>query len=148
MQSLSVDESTIGQYVKYQEVFDGLDLPDDVNKEEILTILKEANQDIQIKLKPHAAALPLPEGTENFKAASRAGLIYVNARWKEKKHNFDLAAKLDTRYERKMNDLIKAIKSEPLENPRTKSLLIASDPRDAKLPLPTQYPNFVFDDFA
>jgi len=142
---LSVEEP-VGQYVKLQEAIDGLDQPDDQDKEEILTIVKDANHDITIKLTPYAATLPLDEGTENFKAASRAGLIYVKARWKEKKLNFELAKTLDTRYERKMKDLQKALESIPTT--RTKSVVISKDPRDVKLPLPTQYQVFVFDDFA
>ena len=139
-------EAVIGQYVKFQEAKDGLDFPDDVDDEELHTMVKEANQDIETKLTPYADALPLVDGTKNFKAATRAGLIYVRALWKEKKHNFELADKLTKRYEQKMHDLQKSIESIPTV--RTKSLIVSVDPRDAKLPLPTQYPNFVFDDFA
>lgn len=147
MKNLSV-EVPVGQYVKPEEAKDAIDSPDDVNIEEILTIVKDANQDIETKLRPYAATLPLADGTPNFKAAARAGLIYVQARWKEKKHNFELAEKLDKRYENKMIDVIKAVRAEPLANPRTQSVLIATDPRESKLPLPTQYSNFVFDDYA
>lgn len=139
-------EGNVGQYVKLQEAKDALDFPDDVDDEELVAIVKDANQDIEIKLTPFAAVLPLADGVPNFKAAGRAGLIYVNARWKEKKHNFELAAVLDKRYEQKMKDLQQALKTEPTV--RTKSVIVSEDPRDKKLPLPTQYSNFVFDDFA
>jgi len=142
------DEAVIGQYVKLQEVKDGLDFPDDVDDAEIIIMVKEANQDIETKLKPVAAFLPLVDGTPNFKACSRAGLIYVKSLWKEKKHNFELAAQLEKRYDKKMVDVVKAVKAEPIANPRTQSLIISEDPRNAKLALPTQYSNFVFDDFA
>lgn len=139
-------EAVIGQYVKLQEVKDGLDFPDNVDDEELITMIKEANQDIEIKLRPFAATLPLADGTPNFKASSRAGLIYVNARWKEKKHNFELSAKLDIRYEKKMKDVQQSLKTEPTV--RTQSVIVSDDPRDAKLPLPAQYDIFVFDNFA
>lgn len=145
MSSLSA-EGNVGQYVKFQEAKDALDFPDDVDDEELTTLVKDANQDIEIKLTPYAATLPLADGTPNFKAAGRAGLIYVNARWKEKKHNFELAITLDKRYEQKMKDLQQALKTEPTI--RTQSLIVSDDPRDKKLPLPSQYANFVFDDFA
>lgn len=145
MSSLSA-EAVIGQYVKLQEVKDQLDFPDDVDDAELIMMVKEANQDIEVKLRPYAATLPLADGTPNFKAASRAGVIYVNARWKEKKHNFELSTKLDTRYEKKMKDIQQALKTEPTV--RTQSLIVSTDPRDAKLPIPSQYANFVFDDFA
>lgn len=147
MKSLSV-EIPVGQYVKLQEVKDGNDFPDDLDDEELLVMIKEANQDIETKLKPVAASLPLADGTPNFKACSRAGLIYVRSLWKEKKHNFELSDKLESRYNKKMVDIIKAVKAEPIANPRTQTLLVSRDPRDAKLPAPTQYDNFVFDDFA
>lgn len=139
-------ETNVGQYVKPQEAKDALDKPDNVEHEEIMTIVKEANHDIEVKLRPVANALPLVDGTPEFKAASRAGLLYVKARWKEKKHNFELAEKLDKRYEGKMRDLIDFLQSIPTD--RTKAVIVSTDPRDAKLPLPTQYDHFVFDDFA
>ena len=142
---MSVEEP-VGQYVKVQEAMDGLDQPDDEDKEEIITIVKDANQDIEIAITPHAASLPLEDGTPLFKACSRAGLIYVKARWKEKKLNFELAKQLDRLYEEKMHYIIGALKSIPTV--RTKSVVISKDPRDKKLPLPTQYQVFVFDDFA
>ena len=98
---MSVDEQPIGQYVKIQEAKDKLDFPDDVDDAELLVIINDANQDIETKLTPFADTLPLPDGSADFKAAARAGLIYVNARWKEKKHNFELAKTLDAQYERK-----------------------------------------------
>lgn len=144
--SASIDETNVGQYVKLQEVKDAGDFPDDLDDEELLTIIKDANQDIEIAITPHADTLPIPDGVPIFKACGRAGLIYCKARWKEKKHNFELAKVLDTLYQEKMHYIIMALKSVP-EN-RTKSLIVTTDPRDAKLPLPTQYSNFVFDDFA
>lgn len=144
--SASIDETNIGQYVKLREAKDALDIDDDVDDEEIITIVKDANQDIEIAITPYADTLPIPDGVPIFKACSRAGLIYCKARWKEKKHNFELAKTQDTLYEEKMAKIIKALKSVP-EN-RTKGLIVAADPRDKKLPLPTQYANFVFDDFA
>ena len=142
---MSVDEIPVGQYVKWQEVKDALDFPDDTNEEEMTTILKDANQDIETKLRPYAATLPIEDGTPEFKAAARAGVIYVNARWKEKKLNFELANQLDKRYEKKMADLIQVFKTKPTV--RTKALVVSHDPRDEKLPLPTQYSTFVFDDY-
>ena len=139
-------EANVGQYVKPQEVKDALDIPDNVENEEILTLVKDANHDIEVKLRPYAAALPLTDGTPEFKAASRAGVIYCSARWKEKKHNFELSAQLDKRYEAKMRDLVNFLQSIPTD--RTKAVIVGTDPRDSKLPLPTQYENFVFDDFA
>ena len=142
---MSVEEP-VGQYVKLQDALDALDQPDDLDKEEILTMVKDANQDIEIAITPHAESLPLEDGTPLFKACSRAGLIYVKARWKEKKLNFELAKQLDRLYEEKMHYIIGALKSIPTV--RTKSVVIPKDPRDKKLPLPTQYQVFVFDDFA
>lgn len=132
--------------MKLQEAKDALDFPDNLDDGEIIQIVKETNQDIETELTPYADTLPLVDGTPNFKAASRAGLINVMARWKEKKHNFELAAALDKRYDKKIKALQKSLQSIPTE--RTKSLIVSQDPREAKLPLPTQYPNFVFDDFA
>ena len=142
---MSVEEP-VGQYVKLQEAIDALDQPDDLDKEEILTIVKDANQDCTINITPYAASLPLEDGTPLFKACSRAGLIYVKARWKEKKLNFELAKQLDSLYNQKIHYIIDALKSVPTV--RTKSVVISKDPRDKKLPLPTQYQVFVFDDFA
>lgn len=144
--SASVPESNIGQYVKLQEAKDAGDFPDDLDDEELLTIVKDANQDMELAITPHADTLPIPDGVPIFKALSRAGLIYVRARWKEKKHNYELAKTLDALYETKMAKIIKALRSVP--ESRTKTLLVKTDPRDKKLPLPTQYSNFVFDDFA
>lgn len=146
MSSLSVDEVPIGQYVKLQEARDGIDFVDDLDDEELITMVKDANDDLETELRPYADLLPLPDGSPDFKAAARAGLLYVKARWKEKKHNFELAKVLDTRYEKKLVSLKKALESKPHE--RTKALIIGNDPRNDKLPLPTQYDNFVFDDFA
>ena len=144
--SASVAETNVGQYVKLQEAKDALDFPDDLDDEELLGMVKDANQDIEMAITPHADTLPIPDGVPIFKACSRAGLIYVKARWKEKKHNFELAKTLDALYSEKMHYIVLALKSVP-EN-RTKGLIVSTDPRDAKLPLPTQYSNFVFDDFA
>lgn len=144
--SASVDETNVGQYVKLQEAKDALDFPDDVEDEELIGIVKDANQDIEMAITPHADTLPIPDGVPIFKACSRAGLIYCKARWKEKKHIFELAKTLDALYSEKMHSIILALQSVP-EN-RTKGLIVSVDPRDAKLPLPTQYSNFVFDDFA
>lgn len=138
-------EAVIGQYVKLQEVKDANDFPDDLDDEELLTMIKEANQDIETKIVPYADKLPLTDGDPDFKAAGRAGLIYVRSLWKEKKHNFELADRLDKRYLRKIDDLIALLEAKPHD--RTKALIIGNEPRDAKLPLPTQYSTFVFDDF-
>lgn len=132
--------------MKLQEVKDALDLPDDVDEREVIDIVKDANQDIEIAITPYAATIPITDGSAIFKACSRAGLIYCKARWKEKKHIFELAKTLNEQYEEKMKYIIKALQSVPTD--RTKAVIVSEDPRDAKLPLPTQYANFVFDDFA
>lgn len=142
---MSVEEVPIGQYVKLQECKDGIDFVDDLDDEELLTMIKDANDDLETELRPYADVLPLPDGSPDFKAAARAGLIYVKARWKEKKHNFELAKVLDSRYEKKLKSLKKALESKPHE--RTQAFVISQDPREEKLPLPTQYDIFVFDDF-
>ena len=144
--SASVPETNVGQYVKLQEAKDALDFPDDLDDEELLGMVKDANQDIEMAITPHADTLPIPDGVPIFKACSRAGLIYVKARWKEKKHNFELAKTLDALYSEKMHYIVLALKSVP--EGRTKVLLVKTDPRDKKLPLPSQYDIFVFDDFA
>lgn len=145
MSSLSVEVQT-GQYVKLQEARTGLDVKDNLDDEEITTMLKDANQDMEVTITPFIDTLPVAEGTNIFKALSRAGLLYVKARWKEKKHNFELSNTYNKLYALKMKEIVKALKSIP-EN-RTKALLVSSDPRDKKLPIPTQYDIFVFDDFA
>ena len=143
---MSVDEVVVGQYVKLTEAKKSLDITDNVDDQEIITIVKEANQDLEIAITPVADAVPIPDGTAIFKALGRTGLIYVRARWKEKKHNFKLAETLDKLYSEKLMYIVKALESEPTD--RTKSFIISQDPREGKLPLPTQYANFVFDDFA
>ncbi len=140
------DEGAVGQYVTFDEAKNGLDIPDDADKEELTTIVKESNQDMEMIMFPHVDVLPIPDGTPVFKACSRAGMLYVKARWKEKKHNFEVAKTLDKLYAEKMRNVIKALEAKPTD--RTKSFLISQDSREDKLPLPTQYANFVFDDFA
>ena len=139
-------EVQVGQYVKLQEARTALDIDDDLDDEELTTIVKDANQDLEIAITPVVDAVPVVDGTAVFKALGRTGLIYVRARWKEKKHNFKLAETLDKLYMEKLMYIVKALESEPTD--RTKSFIISQDPREAKLPLPTQYANFVFDDFA
>lgn len=139
-------EVNVGQYVKLTEAKKALDITDNVDDQEIITIVKEANQDLEIAITPVVDVVPVADGTAIFKALGRAGLIYVRARWKEKKHNFKLAETLDKLYSEKVMYIVQALKSEPTD--RSKSFLVSQDPREAKLALPTQYSNFVFDDFA
>jgi len=75
--SASVAETNVGQYVKLQEAKDALDFPDDVEDEELIGIVKDANQDIEMAITPHADTLPIPDGVPIFKACSRAGLIWL-----------------------------------------------------------------------
>ncbi len=142
-----MSEVIIGQYVKLDPVKKDLEITDAVDDEELLGLINDVNQDIEIKLRPFAKVLPLPDGTADFKAASRAGKIYIKARWAEKKHNKELAEAKDKLYERKMKDLQMAMNAESATNPRTKAILISKDPREEKLILPGQLHVLITDNF-
>lgn len=139
-------ETNAENYVTLLESRTDLGIEDDQDDTILTGFIKDANEDVELKLVPFADKLPLVPGTKNFKAAKRAALIYVRARWRERKKSFELAEKLDKLYASKIKDLKAALSAEPTE--RKQTVLITSDPRDKKLALPTQYPIFIFDDFA
>ncbi|KKK92228.1 hypothetical protein LCGC14_2705030 [marine sediment metagenome] len=118
-------ETTAENYVTLQEARTDLGIDDDQDDPILAGFIKDANEDVELKLVPYSTQLPLEAGTKVFKAAKRAALIYVRARWRERKKSFELAEKLDKNYETKITDLKKALEAEPTT--RTKPVLHSLD---------------------
>ena len=118
-------ETTAENYVTLQEARTDLGIDDDQDDPILAGFIKDANEDVELTLVPFADKLPLVAGSKTFKAAKRAALIYVRARWRERKKSFELAEKLDKNYESKIKKLKLALEAEPTT--RTKPILFSND---------------------
>ena len=131
-------------YVELEEVKQFLSIENNNEDDELLeTLILDANQEIELRLKPYAESFPLIE--EFFSQATKAGMYHVNSCYREHALNGEAADRLMKKFEKKMVTLIGALKAVPTE--RTKTILISTDSRDSKVILPTQASIFAFDDF-
>jgi hypothetical protein len=105
----------------------------------------DVNKDMDNKLAPYADVLPLtgPAITDDIKAAVTYEVL---SQWKAYIKEYEAAKFWHTKHLEKSEAIFTQLNTVPTE--RTKSVLIAHDPRDDKLVLPTQASIFAFDNHA
>ena len=116
-----------------------------------LQFVNNANKKVHTNIFPYIDT-PLDEGSIYWDRCHDAALAYARSQHAE---NIELLDK-STHYLKKFNvemfgedgehGLVKELKA--TRTSRTKTVLVTVDPRDNKVPLPTQNDIFVFDDFA
>jgi len=113
--------------------------------DKITEILDRSNEEVDNKIHPYITT-PVDEGDDIFPACRTAALRFAKAIWADEQLNDMDKLKVYTElYETKIESIIKELKS--TRNVKTKTVLIRSDPRDAKVIIPTLADNFIFDDY-
>ena len=121
-------------YVELEEVKQFLKIENNNEDDRLLEdLILDANQEIEIRLKPYADSFPLTE--QFFSQATKAGMYHVNSCYREHAHNGEAADRLMKKFEKKMVTLIDALKAEYV--PRTR-IVAASNTYDTERSLFSQ----------
>jgi len=117
-----------GNYVSLDDVKNYLDITDNQEDSKLSDSIKDANQEIDMRIIPFADAIPLTG--IYLQQAKRAGFFYVVSVWKKKQNNFE-AAKLDMEgFESKMISLENALKALPTTRTRPVAKSLDYDTED------------------
>lgn len=106
----------------------------------------EVDRDIDNVFTRYIDLIPFVTGaTEDLVSIANARL---GAMWFAWQKDFDSQKYWDKQADTKTASVISRANALPAVNTRTASLVVANDPRNAKMPLPSQASIFVFDEFA
>lgn len=117
-----------GDYVKLDEVKDFLSITDNKDDTELNNLKLDADQDIELQLRPFADQFPLTK--EFLNAARRAGMFYVVSCYKDKLNNEKAAERFMKKFESKMKSLKDALKSVPTTRTKIVSASQSYDTED------------------
>ena len=110
-----------------------------------LEIIASSNQELDTRLHLYTIT-PIPEGSDLYARVRSIGLMFAKSLWSEEQDLLEKSKTQLEKYEIKIKALINELISE--RNPRTKSILARFDPREQKIPLPTQNDLFVSQRFG
>ncbi len=110
-----------------------------------LEIIDNSNQELDTRLHPYTTT-PVPAGSDVYARATSIALIFAKSLWAEENDLLEKSASHLKKYEIKIEALIKELIA--LRNSRTKSVLARFDPREQKVPLPSQNDLFVSQRFG
>ena len=108
-------------------------------------ITAESNQELDAQLKPYAESIPLDTGSVIFGQIQKTALHYGRMLWFNHIKQHDLEEKEKTNYEAKLKSIKDSLAAD--RNIRGEAVLISSDPRRERLPIPAQYDTFLLDNF-
>ena len=108
-------------------------------------ITAESNQELDAQLKPYAESIPLDTGSVIFGQIQKTALHYGRMIWFNHIKQHDLEEKEKTNYEAKLKSIKDSLVAD--RNIRGEAVLISSDPREERLPIPAQYDTFLLDNF-
>lgn len=95
---------------------------------------------------------PFVDAIPYISSAPNDMIAYANFRlaalWFATNKDFNSQKYWDGRADKIRDKIIAAARALPFTNPRTQTVVAAADPRDSKIPLPTQAGIFAFDDYA
>jgi len=114
---------TDSSYVQLDDLKEYLDVTDNLDDPMLSDLIKDVNQEIEIRMLPFADSLPLTGAY--FQQAKRAGAFYVVSCWKQEHNNSEAAKSYMEKFESKMEMLIKALEAIPTE--RTDTVVYAPE---------------------
>ena len=100
-----------GDYVNLDDIKDFLDITDTLEDSMLGDLIKDVNQEIDMRIIPFADAIPL-DGIY-LQQAKRAGFFYVVSCWKQEHNNPESATANMEKFEAKMVSLENALKALP-----------------------------------
>lgn len=128
-----------------------LQVTDNQEDDSLLQFVNNANKKIETDLSPFTDT-PIIEGSPYWSKCADAALFYARSLHAE---DIEQLAKSDN-YLKKYNyelfgmdgdhGLVQSLKA--TRTNRTRTVMITYDPRDSKVPMPTQNNNFVFDNYS
>ena len=118
-----------------------LELPKHVYEDKISEIVTEANQEVDVRLKPYAVSLPLDGDNIIYGQIRKAALHYARALWFNKIFEHDIEEKERVRFEDKMKPIIESFRAD--RNVRTRSVVAGIDPTLEKIYNPAQRDMFI-----
>lgn len=110
-----------------------------------LEIIDSSNQELDTRLHPYVDT-PIPPGSNLYARARSIALMFAKSLWAEEQQLLEKSKTLLEKYEIKIKALIDELIAN--RNNRTKTILARFDPREQKVPLPTQNDLFVSQRFG
>ena len=138
------EETVISGPLHWSELKESLRIETDNHDSKLAGLAIDANLELNKVMQPFTE-IPIPIGTNVYVYARSLALLYSRAAWfrelgQTQRHKIALAE-----YTERLESAIKTLKAE--RTPRTKSVLVSDDPREAKLRIPAQRDTFVLGDF-
>ncbi len=124
---------------------------DDQDDDQYIQFVNNANKKVHTNIFPYIDT-PLDEGSIYWNRCHDAALAYARSQHAEDIELLDKSTHYLKKFKVEMfgedgeHGLVQELKA--TRTSRTKTVMITVDPRDNKVPLPTQNDIFVFDDFA
>jgi len=120
----------------------GFETDDTSYDNKLQEITMEANQELDLQLKPFAEDTPLEAGSQQFVQAQNAALHYAKALWFTHIRQYEIEERESKRYEERIEALKASFDAD--RNSRTGSIIVSRDPRDEDIIMPSQTDSLVF----
>lgn len=124
---------------------DQVGIKNDLKNDQILGAIMAGNKQIHTDIFPYIDT-PIGASSIYFSRCRDAAYYYARAYFLNNIDFFDKAKTFTSQYKEAIDKLWLEFKATRTD--RTKNVLIAADPKEKKIPLPTQNDIYVFDEFA
>ena len=115
------------------------------HEDKLSEVVAEANQEVEVQLKPFADKIPLETDTVFFGQVRKAALHYARKLWFDGVLQYKLATEEKKLYDDKIEQIKQSYRAE--RTTRTRAVITAADPRERYLLLPSSRNTFPDLDF-
>ena len=132
---------TLTQYLDTALLRENLEIDETVSPSKIIEYVTEANQQLDVDLKPYAAEIPFEPSDIKFGQIRKCALHYARKLWFSFILEYDLAEEENTQYMQKLEGLKASFVAD--RNIRTIGVVVVEDPLLAKVYQPVQRDSFL-----
>ena len=132
---------TLTQYLDTALLRGNLEIDDTVSPSKITECVTEANQQLDVELKPYATEIPFEPGDIKFGQIRKCALHYARKLWFSFILEYDLAAEEEKQYMEKLVGLKASFVAD--RNVRTIGVAVVEDPLLRKVYQPVQRDSFL-----
>ena len=132
---------SLTQYLDSALLREDLQIDESVEPEKIIEYVTEANQELDLELKPFADQLPYDENDMQFGQIRKCALHYARKLWFSHIIEYDLAKEEKDQYMEVLTALKQSFMAD--RTTRTISVVVARDPRTQKVLMPSHRDTFI-----
>ena len=132
---------TLTQYLDSALLRQNLEIDETVSPGKVIECVTEANQELDVELKPFADEIPLDTNDIKFGQIRKCALHYARKLWFSSILEYEVATKEKEQY----MEILAAVKQSFMadRSARTISVVVAKDPRTQKVLMPSHRDTFI-----